>query len=1410
MRFMRFGFRTAGLLALALALVFVVDSASANEKSLPFVGTERVIGDSPPPQVLWSPWIPVGSQVGTRSSFGIRLSGPSLRIHCPVELKVTWDPAMAKGGRELEFRVKAAPTAASGSEKTLDSNFGVDLPTRVQAGFLGITGLPDIVPWFDLPIDLWATFGFLPPPFNQIPAAVSNVSVSMQGTDALPLGPSASAKFSASRALLTVPFSTLSSAGPKSKLVEKLNNAIPRKSDIKAALKVVSLLDSDQIEEKINSALGQGVNLLSNLGSFKIIGEPYWKIANGELRVVVGYRVPGKFLEGTVPITFPGAGLPGDGSRLVKLRLPYFLDNSDTLEVFLTRVEYQFDLYQGLGGKLSLSGPSVNLPAYEKKIGRLTAAKEFPADPQSAGQKISLPLAPSDQPLGNVSIVTGSDTVRLAFATNRPGRGGLIVSDAATHAVVKRVEGRAGQRYHFIWATGLSPDHAYVVDGYCLTDDGTPHGLGQTYSVTTTSSPTGYTAVSTVGENEFSSYPTVQAGPDWLEFTWGTNHPTTTEVRLAPTDDIAHVHLPASKHANGTWIGGVDNEPPDLGPKEQTTSHSIRVTGLTPGTTYLYSVHSGVYNGAVQASSLLGTLRYNGAAQTTGSPPVPMRVFTTLTPSQHVGGVSVSVFRTSPDYLFLGYYTTGNDGRTPPITVQPGEVYRLESRNHPCYEDNTVNYTVPTGNATPQAEVRVAYRPTGGAVLTPTGAAVSGAKVQFIGSGGTHYTSSDGSFNVNGIAPGLHDAEISKTGFFTTRAPIAFNACGRMEHRIIALSPTSAQLTVRVKGTNLSTKASIPLSGTQVKLLPTSGAHQDLGATNSAGEVTTTIAFNTPQDRKYTIQVLPGYDSPYYVANSPQVTHRPGVDQVVEVFPPLRLPPLIENVNLQTIPQGIRLTFRLNEARNGDEYAGQGGADYRTPAGQNKSLPFAGGMIRNHDKTIAETAWGCYQVQAAAKDRFNRVVKDAPPVEFLRWSDTAFNLRSSQAIGQSAVVSWDALKGCTRFAKYVLTLEGRPGISLNDAGTTSHTFHGLAPRKTYKVTLRAKDSTGSWLTPAATIDLATASQPPVIKQFATNPGEPPSKTPVTVSALVTDDDSNELTLRLKLDGRRIAQQTFNTKRAEFSHEFQAPNPGVHVLVLEASDESNTQRKTLKLRVVRALEPPKITARLISGKIQPGKTCELHIALKNAKKTAKPVQVVVAWGDGEKYTKTMGRAKCTLVHRYQNEGKYTLVIAPQTGTAPPGGGQSGAHVLTGEPVTLEVEVAPVPPRMRLSCTGSKNRKTCAMSVVPTGGGRLSRWQLEFGDGSAPFGGQGMPPAVQTHCYPQTLSKKLGGTSQTYRAVLTVWDNKNHAFEEIDEVKVSPGANDDCLGQTQSGGGGLRTQEDEGKFRERGSDTGKQRK
>ena len=147
------------------------------ETSHEFAGPTWNYG-GPIPETHMTPWIPLTHFI-VRGKVGIRFSDSTINIKCPIKVTLKYDPAQVKSGTKFKLKIKAEPVAPE-SGKVFDSAFGFYLPSELDVGFVGVSGLAEnLLPWFDLDYNLWDLLGEIPKVGDYLVVLKDQIGVNM-------------------------------------------------------------------------------------------------------------------------------------------------------------------------------------------------------------------------------------------------------------------------------------------------------------------------------------------------------------------------------------------------------------------------------------------------------------------------------------------------------------------------------------------------------------------------------------------------------------------------------------------------------------------------------------------------------------------------------------------------------------------------------------------------------------------------------------------------------------------------------------------------------------------------------------------------------------------------------------------------------------------------------------------------------------------------------------------------------------------------------------------------------------------------------------------------------------------------------------------------------------------------------
>ncbi len=735
--------------------------------------------------------------------------------------------------------------APTGSARSFDAAFGVALPSRLQVGFVGITGLPSILPWWDAPVDLWGLVGLVPEIGGTVAAAVSNVGVNMRSSEPMPLG--ASKEYHDARQLISVDLKDLITSadaeGKPKDLATKLWNKIPGsvKSGVTNGIKLAKLLnDSTAAENQAIDLIATGLDVIENAGVLSLGADPSWRVAGDELVVNLRYRVLGRMFSGTLPLTFTRAG----EEKTVDIPLPMFVSASDRLEVFVDELGYQFRLFQTMKANAAFSAAAQLQLGEAEKLVRYVRARA--AYPENDANRLSVPLGPADGQVLDFKVIPGLQAAQVFFATpGLPVRGTVRAYTPGATAPAAEATEASFATGHSLFLTNLAKNADYRVR-LSYTDTGgntVDHPQELALRTLASSKPKGQferSALSVGGETM--STPTITAAADSLSVSWTTNGPASTEVYVSPLADFS-LYAAAIKHQGGRVSTAYCSSVP--GDRELVTAHTITVPGLQPATAYQVFVRSWTFERDDPSRNPEIALGFRGAA-TTLTPPAPPRVRVRLAGGGNLGGVPVTLQGGGATLVL----TTGADGRTPEATLRPGTSYQVSTRGLACLADGASTLSVPAGatGLLPEHLSTLSPRPAaGGRVLDVAGHGLP-ARLRRLDTNATLNAGSDGRFPLTGAANATVRLEVSHTGFLTATVSGRFDACGQLQLPPVTLTAATASIAARVVRDN-----GQPVAGAEVRLrnvgeAPT-GPSAVTGMTDGQGRVTLSLVQSSAAPR---------------------------------------------------------------------------------------------------------------------------------------------------------------------------------------------------------------------------------------------------------------------------------------------------------------------------------------------------------------------------------------------------------------------------------------------------------------------------------------------------------------------------------------------------------------------------------
>jgi hypothetical protein len=816
------------------------------------------------PETYYTPWLPLGAQTLTRYKIGFRLSTGTIGVKCPVKLTFTYDSANAKSSKDLTIKVKAELMPAD--YKTFESAFGLYLPNEFQIGFVGITGVPDILPWYTLPWDICEILGKVPLPdaasakVTAVCALIANLGVNTGGKSALPLpGP---AEYHDMRTLLDLNFTDFFTDQQKTQYMNDLGICIFNKlssalgsfdmGNILLMIQVAKGVDEAGATEFLTDQCIAAAGKLTSLANITVKGDPFFKVEGVELSVDLRAYIPNGGGSGTWPLVFTASG---QEKSFTFRDITPFIKNGDKLIVTADNISYRFKLRQGIVPNVQFSViPAANLNPYEKYIDLGTAKRSF----SESDYKLEIPLKINNDIVQGLRVNAGCTSMSVNWASPlMPLKGTVKAFDGQN--LITTVSESSFKLAHNVIVPGLTMAKQYQFKVECLNEQGQQIPAGEITGTTISGNAATGTCPSrvenTTAGNLSMSNQSAQAGVDWIELNWQTNRNASTEAFVSPSPDISVNYIASIKKQSGEvvtgWAGGRG------GAREFVTNHVIRVIGLEPGTVYYYNMRSWTFtddNDTKDPQNRVGTM---GQIATLAAPQPPtVKVKVIHQAGQTVADVPVEVTKSGAGSSVS--YVTGADGFTNPIILSAGATYNFAVKNQGCYPDALApSLTVPStavGSLTSTEITLTDKTPNGAYVRNAQGQPVSGAAVS---SGGRQAaTDANGYYSFGTWLPAtVQTITISKPDFITKQIAGSITPCGKSRSFTIPdciLQSGVANINITVKN-----KSGGAVSNAQIRVKEGNG-NPGFNLTDAQGKFTWTNDFTeNTQTHNLTITATP-------------------------------------------------------------------------------------------------------------------------------------------------------------------------------------------------------------------------------------------------------------------------------------------------------------------------------------------------------------------------------------------------------------------------------------------------------------------------------------------------------------------------------------------------------------------------
>ncbi|MFA7001531.1 MAG: carboxypeptidase regulatory-like domain-containing protein [Candidatus Omnitrophota bacterium] len=1008
----------------------------------------------PVPETHWAPWLPL-IQTGFRFKLGFLISDGTITVKMPVKITVSYDPEAARSGQDFTFSVKAEPAAAG--YNTFQSAFGISFPNKLQMGFVGISGCPIDLPWFDLPLDFWELVAKIPKVGDTIASAVSNIGVNTSTQSALPLGKTDA--YHNERDLISVEISKYKVEDLAPDVLGKIPEGVRSKALL--AIKAATFCSDSEALAKLKEYTEKALSVLYDAPTLTLKGDPYFKLEGVRLRVTARVYIPGGKGSGLYTLYFDKT----NQRQTVTFRdITPFIAPGDKLVVDVQDVAYEFRLVQGLTATIQVSVVPIPLDTVEKTVTYTTAVKDTSADPF----KIEIPLQPSDSLVQGLRANPGCTSVSVNWASpSVPLKGTVKAYDGGT--LVSTTIENSFKTAHNVIVPNLLKGKAYRFTIECVDPSGQMVPGGEKTATTAAGACPERVESSTCNALTLSN-PNAVAGPDYVDFSWTTNQLASTEVMFSPSPDLSLNYIMAVKKVgDAVTQGWVTRE----GPRQFETNHTLRLAGLEPNTKYYYNLRSWTFTNNDETNNpqdAVGSVNNITTLQGVPVPTVKIRVR-----SSGPGNVSIPnttvILTKNTDMDFRLPVSSGDAGVSQDIVLDRGTTYTLEAQANACYLNGSTELAVP-----PNAQGSLSETVIKAFVMESADHAIAGAVVSGKNSQGAPVsvtTAANGSWAIeSGLNPGSHTFTVSKNGFRTATTTITVNACGRFIGVPVTLVPRTYTLTIAVRnqaGQKVKNAAVVIKEGeTPIATL----------TTDAQGKVTKAGTFNDDNEHTFTVTVTPPAASKENILATQDFVSitSASTNTMTITCPADKKAPVPSQISItQTGPNALQASFKL------DDPLGKSSVEYQNPQGQIKSTPWKAGIYSQgsgvSDNTVAMQGSGLkpgnYRIKVKTKDKWNNEGGSAV-TEFQLFGESLWDFKASQA--QSAVTfTWKKYPYPDKFGKYSITIPTKPPIEISDINTTSHTMTGYSSTSARQAKLTAIASSGTPLTLPATVSLQPAS-----------------------------------------------------------------------------------------------------------------------------------------------------------------------------------------------------------------------------------------------------------------------------------------------------------------------------------------------
>jgi hypothetical protein len=1030
----------------------------------------------PVPETMWSPWLPL-VQTGLRFKLGFLISDGTITIKTPVKITCRYDPEAACSGQDFTFAIKAETAGAN--YNTFQSAFGLSFPNKLQLGFVGVSGCPIDLPWFDVPYDFWELVAKIPKVGENISSAVSNIGVNTSTQNPLPIGKTDS--YHNARDLISIEISKYKVED----LAPDVLGKIPESARTNAVrlIKIANYCSDAEALDKLQDYTEKALSVLYDAPTLTLKGDPYFKLEGVRLRANIKVYIPGGKGSGLYTLYFDKM----NQFQTVTFRdITPFISPGDKLTLEVQDLAYEFRLIQGLTASIQVSVIPINLDNVEKTVTYTTAVKDVSGD----SYKIEIPLQQSNAIVQGLRSNPGCTSVSVNWASpSVPLKGTVKAYDGGTLAAT--VIESSFKTAHNVIVPNLQQGKTYRFTIDCLNQNGQTVPGGEV-TATTASGACPERVESATCNTLTLSNPSATAGSDYIDFSWTTNQLASTEVMFSPSPDLSLNYVMAVKKVGDVVTQGwVTRE----GSRQFETSHGIRLAGLEPSTKYYYNMRSWTFENDSETGNPQDAVGYVGNITTLpGFPPptVKIRVRSTSEGNISIPDMPVMI-KKNTDIDFGISVSSGQAGVSNDVILERGTSYTFEVQGNVCYESGSTQLDVAANAQGVLAEVVINVNkipPRRGYVLANqnTGSGIAGATVSGKNSAGASVsvqTTANGSWIIDGLNPGSYTFTVTKDGYKTTTANATVSPCGRFIALPITMISRDYTLNIVVK--NQANKA---VKNAAV-LVKEGDATIATLTTDLQGKATKAGTFNDDNEHIFTITVTPVVTATENILPTQDFVSITSASarNVTVTCPADKKAPAPSQIKIsQTGQRAVQVSFKL------DDENGKSCVESQSPQGQIATTPWKAGMyspgsgVSDHTVLVQSSTMkaGIYKIKIKTKDKWNNI-GESEVSDFLLFGESLWDFKAVQA-ASTVTFTWKKYPYSEKFGKYTITIGTQSPIEITDINTTTYTLtnYSSATARQASLAARATDNSNLALGAAVSLQATAASQQTQQSQTTTN------------------------------------------------------------------------------------------------------------------------------------------------------------------------------------------------------------------------------------------------------------------------------------------------------------------------------------